>query len=87
MLVHGADAMGGSSSPDGIRGFGRVLLEGSLPVGGEGSTTMYFDDSAVALAGMTTNYVVTVSRRNAQRFFSIGTDVKVGGPRNHCCIY
>eukprot|EP00904_Undaria_pinnatifida_P012698 jgi/Undpi1/8559/HiC_scaffold_25.g11024.m1 len=61
VLVHGADEMGGSSSPDGIRGFGRVLLEGSLPVGGEGSTTMYFDDSAVALAGTTTNYVVTVA--------------------------
>ncbi|CAN0445578.1 unnamed protein product [Laminaria digitata] len=61
-MVHGADPMGGSSSPDGSRGFGRVLLEGSLPVKGEGSTTMYFDDSAVALAMTTTDYVVTVSR-------------------------
>lgn len=60
-MVHGADAMGGSSSPDGNRGFGRVLLEGSLPVRGEGSTAMYFDDDAVVLAGTTTDYVVTVS--------------------------
>ncbi|CAN0483658.1 unnamed protein product, partial [Scytosiphon promiscuus] len=46
VLVHSADPMGGSTSPDGSRGFGRVLLEGSLPVRGEGSTTMYFDDEA-----------------------------------------
>lgn len=53
--------MGGLSSPDGDKGFGRVFLEDVLPIRGEGATTMYFDDEAVVEAGRTIDYIVTAS--------------------------
>lgn len=53
--------MSGLPTPDGDKGFGRVLLEYSLPIRGKGPTAMFVDDRAVALAGVTTDYVVTAS--------------------------
>lgn len=38
--------MGGSSEPDGVRGFGRVHLEMGLPLGGEGDLVLYVADSS-----------------------------------------
>lgn len=60
-IIHGGDAMGGLTSPDGEKGFGRVLLEGTLPVRGEGDTVMFFHDQSVSLPGTTTDYSITVS--------------------------
>lgn len=53
--------MGGLPSPDGDKGFGRVFLEGVLPIRGEGAATMYFDDEAVVEAGKTIDYIITAS--------------------------
>lgn len=53
--------MGGSTAPNGVKGWGRVLLQNVLPTKGEGDTTMYFNDKAMAKSGETTDYVVTVS--------------------------
>lgn len=44
MLIHGADAMGGSSDPDGDRGFGRVRLESAMPFDGEDVWALYIED-------------------------------------------
>lgn len=44
MLIHGADAMGGSSDPDGDRGFGRVRLESAMPFDGEDVWALYVED-------------------------------------------
>lgn len=53
--------MGDSSTPDDVRGWGRMLLQNVLTIKGEGVTTMYFDDRALATSGKTTDYTVTVS--------------------------
>lgn len=45
MLVNSADLMGGDSEPDGYRGFGRVRLEGGLPLGGEGDQGLFVVDA------------------------------------------
>lgn len=45
MLVNSADLMGGSSEPDGFRGFGRVHLEGGLPLGAEGDMALFVVDA------------------------------------------
>ena len=45
MLVNSADLMGGSSEPDGLRGFGRVRLEGGLPLGAEGDLALFVADA------------------------------------------
>lgn len=45
MLVNSADLMGGSSEPDGFRGFGRVHLEGGLPLGAEGDLSLFVADA------------------------------------------
>jgi len=45
MLVNSADLMGGSSEPDGYRGFGRVHLQGVLPVDGEGDMGLFVVDA------------------------------------------
>ncbi len=45
MLVNSADLMGGSSEPDGYRGFGRVKLEAGLPLGGEGDQGLFVADA------------------------------------------
>lgn len=44
MLIHGADAMGGSSEPDGDRGFGRIHLEAAMPFEGEELWALYVED-------------------------------------------
>lgn len=52
ILVNGANLMGGSSEPDGSRGFGRVHLETTMPLGGEGDTALFVADSgSTAIAG------------------------------------
>lgn len=45
VLIHGADAMGGSTDPDGERGFGRIHLESALPFDGDGVWALYVEDA------------------------------------------
>lgn len=45
MLVNSADLMGGSSEPDGFRGFGRVHLDGGMPLGAEGDLSLFVVDA------------------------------------------
>lgn len=45
MLVNGANLMGGSSEPDGSRGFGRVHLEAGLPLDAEGDLGLFVADA------------------------------------------
>lgn len=45
MLINSADLMGESSEPDGFRGFGRVHLEGGLPMGAEGDLALFVVDA------------------------------------------
>ncbi|CAM9494152.1 unnamed protein product [Pylaiella littoralis] len=45
MLIHGADAMGGSTDPDGDRGFGRIHLESAMPFEGEDLWALYVEDA------------------------------------------
>ncbi|CAN0399243.1 unnamed protein product, partial [Ectocarpus fasciculatus] len=45
LLIHGADAMGGNTDPDGERGFGRINLESALPFEGEGVWALYIEDA------------------------------------------
>lgn len=58
--------MDGSFTPDGERGFGRVLLRDTLPKRGEGATTLFFYDMAVTQAGQMTEYMVTVRPHDAR---------------------
>lgn len=44
MLIHGADAMGSTTDPDGERGFGRVHLESFMPFSGSGVWALYVED-------------------------------------------
>lgn len=46
MLINSADLMGGSSAPDGSRGFGRVHLETVLPLGAAGDRALFVVDAA-----------------------------------------
>lgn len=46
MLINSANLMGGSTEPDGKRGFGRVHLEPGMPLGGNGSAALFVADSA-----------------------------------------
>ena len=46
LLINSANLMGGSSEPDGYRGFGRVHLEQGMPLGGEGNLTLFVADAA-----------------------------------------
>lgn len=45
MLINSANLMGGSSEPDGDRGFGRVHLEEGMPLDGAGTMTLFVADS------------------------------------------
>ncbi len=49
MLINSANLMGGSSEPDGFRGFGRVHLEAGLPLAGMGNRGLLVIDSSTAL--------------------------------------
>lgn len=51
MIIHGANAMGGSSDPDGERGFGRVHLEAAMPFDGEGLWALYVEDDDGSTSG------------------------------------
>lgn len=44
MLIHGANAMGGNTDPDGDRGFGRIHLESAMPFEGEDLWALYVED-------------------------------------------
>lgn len=44
MLIHGANAMGGNTDPDGDRGFGRIHLESAMPFEGEELWALYVED-------------------------------------------
>lgn len=48
MLINSANLMGGSSEPDGSRGFGRVHLEAGLPLEGLGDMGLFVADSSNA---------------------------------------
>lgn len=45
MLINSAHLMGGSSEPDGIRGFGRIYLAAGLPINGTGDIGLFVADS------------------------------------------
>lgn len=47
MLINSANFMGGSSEPDGYRGFGRVHLEAGLPLQGVGDIGLFVADNVV----------------------------------------
>ncbi|CAN0534811.1 unnamed protein product, partial [Laminaria digitata] len=46
LLINSANLMGGSSEPDGFRGFGRIHLEMGMPLDGEGDLALFVADSA-----------------------------------------
>lgn len=46
MLINSANLMGGSSEPDGFRGFGRVHLEQGITLEGEGDMALFVADAA-----------------------------------------
>ena len=46
LLINSANLMGGSSEPDGFRGFGRVHLDQGMPLDGEGSLVLFVADAA-----------------------------------------
>lgn len=46
MLINSANTMGGSSEPNGERGFGRVHLEAGMPLDGAGNLALFVTDSA-----------------------------------------
>lgn len=60
LLIHGADAMGGDTDPDGDRGFGRIHLESALPFDGESVWALYVEDAdgSTTSAGMVSNLLV-----------------------------
>ncbi len=55
MLINSANLMGGSSEPDGDRGFGRVHLEAGLPLDGAGFRGLLVVDSSTASVAEGTN--------------------------------
>ena len=48
VLINSANLMGGSSEPDGIRGFGRIHLEAGLPLDGTGFRALLVADSSTS---------------------------------------
>lgn len=46
LLINSANLMGGSSEPDGFRGFGRVHLEQGMPLDGKGGLVLFVADAA-----------------------------------------
>ncbi|CAM9779304.1 unnamed protein product [Ectocarpus sp. 4 AP-2014] len=48
MIINSAHLMGGSSEPNGVRGFGRVHLEAGMPMGGVGDTGLLVVEAAIA---------------------------------------
>ncbi|CAM9132446.1 unnamed protein product, partial [Laminaria digitata] len=46
LLINSANLMGGSSEPDGHRGFGRIHLEMGMPLEGDGDLALFVADSA-----------------------------------------
>ncbi|CBN77323.1 Peptidase S8 and S53, subtilisin, kexin, sedolisin [Ectocarpus siliculosus] len=54
LLINSANLMGGSSEPDGFRGFGRVHLEAGMPLEGEGDLVLFVADALdTSIAGGT----------------------------------
>ncbi|CAB1111149.1 unnamed protein product [Ectocarpus sp. CCAP 1310/34] len=48
MIINSAHLMGGSSEPNGVRGFGRVHLEAGMPMDGVGVTGLLVVEAAIA---------------------------------------
>ena len=48
MIINSANLMGGSTEPDGFRGFGRVHLEAGMPLDGDAALGLLVVDSATA---------------------------------------
>ncbi|CAN0288582.1 unnamed protein product, partial [Scytosiphon promiscuus] len=61
MIINSANLMGGSSEPDGFRGFGRVHLEAGMPMNGAGDTGLLVVDSSEATIGSFAENTVAVS--------------------------
>lgn len=51
MLINSANLMGGSSEPNGLRGFGRVHLEPGMPLGGNGDRALFVADATNVTTG------------------------------------
>lgn len=45
LLINSANLMGGTSEPDGRRGFGRIHLEQGMPLAGNGSLALFVADA------------------------------------------
>ncbi|CAM9635731.1 unnamed protein product, partial [Discosporangium mesarthrocarpum] len=54
-LLHGADTVGMGARPQGETGFGRVQLQGTLPVEGEGDPCLFVED---AMEGLGSHQIV-----------------------------
>ncbi|CAN0059252.1 unnamed protein product [Scytosiphon promiscuus] len=61
MIINSAHLMGGSSEPDGFRGFGRVHLEAGMPMHGTGRTGLLVVDSSRASISSHGEQTITVS--------------------------
>ncbi|CAM9894313.1 unnamed protein product [Scytosiphon promiscuus] len=61
MIINSAHLMGGSSEPDGFRGFGRVHLEAGMPMHGTGRTGLLVVDSSRASISSCGERTITVS--------------------------
>eukprot|EP00752_Nemacystus_decipiens_P004360 g3984.t1 len=46
LFINSANLMGGSSEPDGVRGFGRIHMEAGMPLAGDGSLVLFVADAA-----------------------------------------
>ncbi|CAM9167076.1 unnamed protein product [Ectocarpus fasciculatus] len=57
MLINSAHLMGGSSEPNGLRGFGRVHLEAGMPMDGVGETGLLVVEETIGSDGETTELV------------------------------
>ena len=51
MIINSANLMGGSSEPDGVRGFGRVHLEAGMPLDRTGAPGLLVADAATTSIG------------------------------------
>ncbi|CAM9625709.1 unnamed protein product, partial [Ectocarpus fasciculatus] len=57
MIINSANLMGGTSEPNGLRGFGRVHLEAGMPMDGAGETGLLVVESTIGSDGETTELV------------------------------
>ena len=68
LLINSANLMGGSTEPDGSRGFGRIHLEAGMPLGGDDSMALFVADA---------NYTSTPELTRAEYNFDVDADAGV----------